>query len=185
MTAIILKTPKMPWDSPESFCRRKHRIAGRACERHGWWSDLWFRRCTDWDAQVRREKEGRFWSHTLLQWHDSDWLINRRLLHGSQSALAGQTGTRSHRGWIQQRWGRGSCLATASSGRQQCCGSMFTAYSFSIEQSCFLALLAIVLIARSQTRRTRADIPPLWMDGLGLRLQDSLSRRSLLITAEV
>eukprot|EP00747_Dinoflagellata_sp_TGD_P171672 gnl/TRDRNA2_/TRDRNA2_206283_c0_seq1.p1 gnl/TRDRNA2_/TRDRNA2_206283_c0~~gnl/TRDRNA2_/TRDRNA2_206283_c0_seq1.p1 ORF type:complete len:175 (+),score=15.31 gnl/TRDRNA2_/TRDRNA2_206283_c0_seq1:72-527(+) len=103
-------------EEPRDFMSRRNRLSSDLCRRMGWWSDRWWRRCCEWDAHIRRERNSYSWCHALVQWHDGAWLAQRRAEASGNSTTTSRTRTRAAPGHPNQRWDDGITLA--SSGTQ-------------------------------------------------------------------
>ena len=111
MTGRLLRLPSFPYESSSDYFGRLHRAAGRLCNKHGKWSDLWIKRLRSWRDHVGRHPET--WSHAILQYRNDAWLTDRRFsFSNSEHGLtAGRTGTRSVRQRVHQRWESGFNLS--------------------------------------------------------------------------
>ena len=111
MAATLLHVRPAALEEPRAFASRKGRLSSALCRRMGWWSVRWWRRCCDWDAHIRRERNAHSWCHALVTWHDGQWLAQRRAEASGNSSSTSRTRTRAVRGHPQQRWDSGIALA--------------------------------------------------------------------------
>jgi len=119
MTAFLLPCVRERDEALDSYCRRRLRNARNVCEKVGFWSELWCRRVTDWDAHDRRGAKYKHICASLVDYKHSQWLMHERskwVPFDSEntrcSVLAGRTGTRCNVGRPQTRWEDGLKLAT-------------------------------------------------------------------------
>ena len=93
MVAAILRTPRLPGEAGDAYCRRRNLAAAAHCRVLGRWSQHWFTRAVAWDDHPL------CWSVRLRNLHAEAWLLERRLRAHWQG-----TATRSARGKPCIRW---------------------------------------------------------------------------------
>ena len=99
-------------EDSDVFARRKGRYASGLAREAGLWSEHWFKRALTWDDHLMRNHSGCSWNHSLVAFHDADWLKEQRSFfaasaptrHNPWTSVAGRTGTRAAPGKVQARW---------------------------------------------------------------------------------
>ena len=102
MMAAMLRTPRLPGEALDVYCRRRNAAASTAVRQFGCWSAFWFQRALSWDEHLDRAHNPMSWPVLLRNFHDETWLNERRLLQSRQG-----TNTRVHRGRPNTRWHEG------------------------------------------------------------------------------
>lgn len=86
----------------DAFVQRRHVHSGHLASQCGRFSQAWAGSLLSWSAHVNRRHDTGTWSAAILDWHNTTWLTQRRLLHSS--ANESRTQTRAYRGCVQKRW---------------------------------------------------------------------------------
>ena len=110
MIASILRPQMRPDDSPESFVRRRNRLASAEVQRMGSWSMRHCKRVISWRDHLLRPANSRSWAAMLLHFKGFEWLVQKRSQHKG-GLLAGRTGTRVTSGNVSTRWHDGLAYA--------------------------------------------------------------------------
>ena len=110
MITALMRLPKEPAESIDTFGKRRASAAGAVARRVGLWSVRACEARLSWERHLRR---GRLWSWAteLHEWHARDWLRGRRAERASYSLDGGRTGTRIIMGGPTRRWHDGSSIA--------------------------------------------------------------------------
>ena len=106
MIGSLLQIRPRPTEAYGDYVLRRQQYCGRQASTYGRWSHCWAKSVCDWNGHVLRNHDQQTWSHSLLHWHDSQWLDNMRL-NASRSANESRTGTRATRSKVQRRWSEG------------------------------------------------------------------------------
>ena len=97
MISIALNLRKHEDEEPETFVRRRGRIAATHQRTMGCWSRKWAKLIVGWAAHVQRDTGGISWTKKILHIRSNDELAWRR-------AETGRPGTRSQPGFTCRRW---------------------------------------------------------------------------------
>ena len=100
--AVLFDIKAMPDEDYSMFVLRRRAVTQTIARDMGPWSVEWARGVMNWSAHVKRNHDSGSWIPRLLAWHDSVWLVLRRLLHSSPGES--RTRTRSFRGKVECRW---------------------------------------------------------------------------------
>ena len=107
MTSIFLRTPRLPGEAVDAYCRRRGRIAGACCRQQGLWSKRWCQRVLSWNMHLERDRNHLTWPAQTLLFRGLMWLQHCRANLLTNSATSGRTDTRSKAGCVHARWHNG------------------------------------------------------------------------------
>ena len=110
MISILMGWRPALHENFDQFVLRRRAQANCLALRHGTWSKRWALSLQSWKAHIDRNHDPSTWSSTLLNFHDHNWLQERRLL--ASSGNESRTNTRACRMKIHRRWHEGlrACL---------------------------------------------------------------------------
>ena len=109
MVAAMMRTPRLPGETAQDFCRRRNISAATHCRSSGRWSHDWFARSTRWDQHIQRSHVPHCWLMLMRSFQDSLWLESCRAL-----SQAHGTTTRVCRGRPCMRWHEGIQYASSA-----------------------------------------------------------------------
>ena len=72
MVSILIRVPKDPNESIETFCRRRNKCASQMCDKIGLWSLCWASRVQQWHEHVLRSACRNSINARLIRNHRSD-----------------------------------------------------------------------------------------------------------------
>ena len=118
---FLMTCIRKPNESKDSFFRRKRREARNKANDIGLWSLMWCKRVLSWRDHVLRGVHHGHLCGSLLKFHDSTWLQQKRAewvstlgISSRNTLAAGRTGTRILATRPQVRWEDGCNVAKST-----------------------------------------------------------------------
>ena len=102
MLANTLRVPRLPEETNNDYFKKRGTIASELLRATGSWPVWWAKAAVGWSEHLLRERNSYVWAHGLLAYRDAEFLKERRVRAGSQSALAGTLASRKAKRVLQR-----------------------------------------------------------------------------------